>query len=119
VNYQNEDLHVSFQMTVKQLINSRWSSAMASVKPGQTWSNLVKLSQTHQNPSILETWSWIDGFPYVWLFSAGSFVNRAASVCTSDSQENPLGKNGVMTLFLITQRDQRMLHLQISFLTQN
>jgi hypothetical protein len=52
VNYQTKDLHVFIQMTVKQSINSQYSSAVASVKPGQTY----------QNPDILETWSGIDGF---------------------------------------------------------
>ena len=50
VNYQTEGLHVLLQMTVKRSINFRWSSVMALVKlqsnffkPGQTWSNIVKL----------------------------------------------------------------------------
>ncbi len=59
---------------------------MALVKPR---SNLVKLGQTHQNPPILETRSWIDGFPHVRVFSAGSCINQATSVCMPDSWENP------------------------------
>ena len=48
----------------------------------------VKPGQTHQNPPILETRSWIDGFQHVRVFSAGSCINRAASICMPDSQEN-------------------------------
>jgi hypothetical protein len=57
---------------------------------GQTPVKLVKLGQTQtQNPPILETRSWIDGFQHVRVFSAGSCINRAASVCVPDSRENP------------------------------
>jgi hypothetical protein len=52
---------------------------MASVKPGQT----------HQNPPILETRSWIDGFKHVRVFSINPYINRATSVCVPDSWENP------------------------------
>jgi hypothetical protein len=49
---------------------------------GQT---LVKLGQIHQNPPILETRSWIDGFTHVRVFLAGFCSNWATLVCVSDS----------------------------------
>ena len=51
--------------------------------------NLVQPGQTSQNPPILETESWIDGFRRVWAFLAGYCINRDASVCVPDSRENP------------------------------
>ncbi len=61
---------------------------MASIK---LWSNLFKPDQTHQNPLILEAWSWIDGFPHVRVFSASFYSNWATSVCVPNFPKKSLG----------------------------
>ncbi len=76
------------------------SARSNSINPGQTWSTLVKLGQPWSN--FLKLWQMCSG-PRLevilmwWALIGSGQLGPGYLVLRADTQENPEGKNGVMT----------------------